>query len=178
MKAAYRPIIAILFVLVLGLSSCQKGDSGAVGPQGPAGPQGTAGPKALSIDIIATFSASSSAYSYSSYANLDSSAILVYFKDQANNNSLVQTPFLWYNGTSSAVAYLWATVEKSTCKCNDLIKIYAQKPNNSQNTSAFTTSTTLAFKIVEIKSAYSNMRLELPDDLSYENIRKVYNIKD
>lgn len=173
---------AILFVAyILIFASCKKGDTGPAGETGPQGPQGTPGPTAIYTDITANYNGSSSLFTYSSYANLDNSIILVYFKDQANNNSLVQTPFLWYNGTSSPVAYLFSEVEKSSCSCNDLIKIYAQKPNFSQTTPAFTVATTLAFRIVEIKTTQRTINPDstlLPMDLSYNSVKKHFGLQD
>ncbi|MDX2173290.1 MAG: hypothetical protein SFY56_09230 [Bacteroidota bacterium] len=166
--------ISIGFALVMIISSCKKGDTGPQGPQGLQGNQGKQGPPSTYVDIVANYSSSKAMYSFSSYGDIYKDATIVYFKDQANNNAWVQIPFTWYNGTSSPVAYLWAETEKSSCNCNDLVKIYAQKPNAGQFTSAFTVPTTLEFRIVSIPMSFKTM----PKDLSYESIKKEYNLKD
>ncbi len=173
-KQSTKNILTFFVACTLLLSSCKKGDTGPAGAQGPQGESAKPGPPATYIDIIANYTGSNVVFSFSTYGDSYKNAILVYFKDQANNNALVQTPFTWYNGTNSPVAYIWAEVEKSSCNCNDLVKIYAQKPNANQNTPAFTAPTQLAFRIVEIPVSFRT----LPKDLSYESIKNEYNLKD
>lgn len=168
-------VIATLFVACgLIFSSCKKGDTGPKGDKGDTGPQGQEGPSAKYADITANFNGTSSYISFPLYTvnnYTDGDAVITYFKDPANSNWLVQTPFTWYNGTSSPVAYFWSNIASAT------LFIYAQKPGFGQYTPAFTVATQHFFRVVVIKASQrvANPNVNYAD---YNEVKNTFNLPD
>jgi hypothetical protein len=165
-------LIPIIIVsCVVAFSSCKKGEIGPAGPQGTQGQTGPVGQKATSTDVTANFTPTSSSVSFSITTNTND-IVLVYFKDPANSNSIVQTPFTWYNNTPSPVAYFWFQVNPTT------VTVYAQKPTSGQSVPAFTSATNLDFRIIVISAYNRTVNPTLPTDLDYDSVKKQYNLKD
>ncbi len=167
--ATLIPLITVICMLVF--SSCKKGETGPAGPQGIQGQTGPVAQKATSTDVTANFTPTSSSVSFS-ITTKPEDIVLVYFKDPANSNSIVQTPFTWYNNTPSPVVYFWFQVNPTT------VTVYAQKPTSGQSVPAFTATTNLDFRIIVITAYGRTISPTLPTDLDYDSVKKQYNLKD
>lgn len=192
MKKTITRLAAILVISALALTpACKKaekgdkGDKGDTGATGPAGPQGNAEVYGyfFSVDLN-QFVKNSSNNRWECYYNIapttgtvtigDKDAVLVYLNDPfSTSTDYYMLPYDYYFNTSTDYIHFYYSVESFT----GLNWITLGMRNNNGLQPYTTMSGTLYYKLVIIK-AVNRVKPTLPKDLSYENIKKYYHLKD
>lgn len=156
--------LSLLLILSLVLFSCKK-----EGPQGLQGPQGAAGPEAKTFNFNLTFNPGDTFGVYSGITGFDQDDMVItyVFNDvYGGNNYYVQTPYTIGN------FYFWTEVNESSGN----LFVNVTKADGSSG-SPFTTTKTLAFKAVLIKSSALILNPDV-DFSNYDEVVKTFNITE
>jgi hypothetical protein len=161
MKTLAAGIVALVFLL----SGCTK--EGPVGPTGSTGTQGPSGPSAKSIDFILSFNGGSQEQTYAWSNLLDPlDIVLVYVGTNQFSTSaydfLSPLPFTGYA--------MGQNISMSFQATNSTLFITNNPPANIP-------ATLYSFRAVIIPTSHKNIKPTLPQDLSYANIKAIYNLK-
>lgn len=174
MKKTIRTIIAVIVGATLTISlstSCKKAEQGPQGEKGATGaqgPQGEPGPQAKTYDFNLTFTSSDTFKSYSGVTGYDADdAIIVYVRYE----TLAGTPY-W--APLPLVLANTVNIVPEFSDLTGLIIINTLKANGSTG-SPWTTTTTLAFRAVLIKSSKRMINVNYDN---YKEVQKAYNLKD
>lgn len=176
MKTTIKKMTAVIAGLALMLSattSCKKGDTGPQGEKGATGAtgaQGEAGPQAKTFNFSLTFSSTVNYGAFNGITGYDADdAILFYTKYE----------------TLSGTDY-WAPLPVVLANTVNIIPEFSNTTGNvfintlkanGQTGSPWTTTTTLAFKAVLIKSSQRLLNPTVNYN-NYSEVKKVFNLKD
>lgn len=150
--------LALGFII---LSSCKgpKGDTGSIGPDGPG---------ATTFNFQLTFNPGDTYKSYGGITGFDENDVVIVYMFSATYGSdyYVQLPYM----LTTTSANIWPEFSEDSGN----IFINTTKPTDI-NASPWTSSITLGFKAVLIKS---KSFIEDVNYKNYEEVQEVYNLKD
>jgi hypothetical protein len=171
MKKTIKTITtAVVLTLILGLSSCKKGDTGPAGPTGTAGAQGQAGPQAKTFNFNLTFNAGDTFKSYAGVTGYDADDVLLFY---AKYETLGTTAY-W--APLPLILDDLVNIIPEFSETDGFVFINTLKADGTTG-SPWASSATIAFKAVLIKSSQrvANPNVNLNN---YEDVKKAYNLVD
>lgn len=178
--------------LTLGLTftSCKKAEKGETGPAGAAGAQGPVGNANVynyKFNInLSTFTGPLTNGEWASVFNPttvmgttfidEKDAVLLYLFDHTTGTTdyYNQMPFVDYFNTGTA--FNSHSFEVGSTGTANILSIKIRNSTGGQPYTSMTTGA-LSYKMVVIK-AFGKVKPQLPADLSYESVKKHYDLKD
>jgi|GEM_PF-975265 hypothetical protein len=170
MKTLKKTLILVLMASISTTFSCTKeGKEGAQGPMGQTGPAGPSGPDARTFNFTLTFNTGDTFKSYSGITGFDANDVILFY--------------VHYETLSST--YYWAPLPMIAGNMNIIpefsessgfVFINTLKADGTSG-SPWTSSSTLAFKAVLVKSS---LLIANPGITSknYEEVKRILNLKD
>jgi hypothetical protein len=189
-KTITTVIAGVALTLGLSLTSCKKaetGPAGAVGATGAQGPAGNANVYNYKFNInLSTFTGPLSNGEWASVFNPttvmgstfidEKDAVLLYLFDHTTGTTdyYNQMPFVDYFNTGTA--FNSHSFEVGSTGTANILTIKIRNSTGGQPYGSMTTGA-LSYKMVVIK-AFQKVKPQLPTDLSYEAVKKYYDLKD